>query len=218
VIALRILVTGGTGVLGAATVPLLVARGHDVAAPRHSELDLFDRDAIGRALDGAAAVFHLATRIPTLDRIDDAGAWHDNDRLRSESLRLIVDAGLAAGVQTLVQPSIALFYPPGEADEDTALGEVAPSMRSGLVAEDETARFAAGGGRGVVLRLGLLDGAGTGHGEPNRVYGATLDADDAGEALVAALTLPSGIYNVTRDGERVSNARFKAAMGWQPRR
>jgi hypothetical protein len=86
-------------------------------------------------------------------------------------------------------------------------------MRSGLVTEDDTARFAAGGGRGVVLRLGLLDGAGTGRGEPNRVYGATLDADDAGEAPVAALTLPSGFYNVTRDGERVSNARFKAATG-----
>jgi hypothetical protein len=30
------------------------------------------------------------------------------------------------------------------------------------------------------------------------------------------LSLPSGIYNVCRDGERVSNERFAHAAGWQP--
>jgi hypothetical protein len=34
--------------------------------------------------------------------------------------------------------------------------------------------------------------------------------------LLAALTLPSGIYNVCRDGERVSNRRFSQATGWHP--
>ena len=216
---MRILVTGGTGVLGAATVPLLVAQGHDVAAPRHSELDLFDPGAVGVAVARADAIFHLATRIPSLRAIDDLGAWHDNDRLRTEAVRTIVDAALPAGVGTLVQPTIALAYPPdADADEETPLGEVPAPMRSALVAEQETARFAAAGRRGVVLRLGLLDGAGTGHGEPNGVYGATLDVDDAGAALVAALAVPSGIYNVTRDGERVANARFKAAADWRPAR
>jgi hypothetical protein len=33
---------------------------------------------------------------------------------------------------------------------------------------------------------------------------------------VAALAAPSGVYNVVRDGERVSNARFKQATGWHP--
>jgi hypothetical protein len=38
----------------------------------------------------------------------------------------------------------------------------------------------------------------------------------SGRALLAALTLASGIYNVCRDGERVSNRRFSQATGWNP--
>ena len=41
--------------------------------------------------------------------------------------------------------------------------------------------------------------------------------EDAGRALLAALTAPSGVDNVVRDDERVSNARFKQATGWHPR-
>ena len=39
---------------------------------------------------------------------------------------------------------------------------------------------------------------------------------DAGRALLSALSLPSGIYNVCRDGERVSTERFTRAVGWHP--
>jgi len=28
--------------------------------------------------------------------------------------------------------------------------------------------------------------------------------------------LPSGVYNICRDGERVSNQRFTQAAGWHP--
>ena len=65
-----------------------------------------------------------------------------------------------------------------------------------------------------MLRLGLLDGLGASHARPNPALGATLDTEDAGRALLAALTVPSGTYNVCRDGERVSNQRFIAASGW----
>lgn len=58
-------------------------------------------------------------------------------------------------------------YPPdGPTTEDTPIGAVEATMRSGLDAEEQTARFAAAGHRGVVLRFGLLDGPGTGHDEP----------------------------------------------------
>ena len=47
-------------------------------------------------------------------------------------------------------------------------------------------------------------------------FGATLHVSDAGRALLSALSLPSGIYNVCRDGERVSTERFTRAAGWHP--
>jgi nucleoside-diphosphate-sugar epimerase len=122
-------------------------------------------------------------------------------------------------VEVYVQPSVTFVYPAdGEVDEDTPIGEVRPHLESGLVAEREAARFAASGGRGVVLRFGLLDGPGTGMETPSPGAGATLHVEDAGSALFAALTVPSDIYNVVRDDERVSNERFKRATGWRPER
>src|SRR5215213_6990894 len=169
---MRILLTGGTGVLGKAAQPLLAAQGHEVLAPGHAELDLFDRDAVARAVAGLGAILHLATRIPSLDDLGDTDAWQQNDRLRIVASRLLVDAGIGAGAETYVQPTIALLYPEGvKADEATPLGAVPEPMRSALVAEAETARFAAAGRRGVALRLGLLDGPGTGNDEPNDFYG-----------------------------------------------
>jgi hypothetical protein len=47
-------------------------------------------------------------------------------------------------------------------------------------------------------------------------FGATLHVSDAGRALLSALSLPSGIYNVCRDGDRVSAERFTRAAGWHP--
>jgi hypothetical protein len=48
-------------------------------------------------------------------------------------------------------------------------------------------------------------------------FGSTVQIEDAGRALQLALDLPSGIYNVVADGQRISNAKFKQATGWQPR-
>jgi hypothetical protein len=62
----------------------------------------------------------------------------------------------------------------------------------------------------------LLDGPGTGEYPSLNGYGATLHVTDAGRALVSALSLPSSIYNVCRDGERVSSGRFARAAGWHP--
>ena len=124
-----------------------------------------------------------------------------------------------SGAAVYVQPTVTFVYPPkGHASEDTPVDEVLPILRSALVAERETERFARAGGRGVVLRFGLLDGPGTGIDEPMQDFGATLHVTDAARALLAALTLPSGIYNVCRDGGRVSSERFTRAVGWQPQR
>ena len=215
---MNLFLTGASGVLGRAIEPLAEPAGHSLRAPSHHELDLFDTAAVARAVGDVDAILHLATRIPPRERFDQPEAWQENDRLRTEAARVLVDAALEAGVATFVQPTVAFVYPrDAPADEETPVSEVAPNLRSALVAEAETARFASAGRRGVVLRLGLLDGPGTGHGPLYEVYGTTLHVADAASALLAALSVPSGIYNVCRDGERISNERFKRVAGWRPR-
>ena len=214
---MRLLVTGGTGVLGRALQPLAEAAGHELAMPRHEELDLFDSPAVAHAMRDVDGVLHLATRIRPVEQLSDPDAWRENDRLRADASRILVDAAIAAGVTVYVQPTVTFVYPPnGPVSEDTPVHEVSPLLRSALAAEQQTERFARAGGRGVVLRLGLLDGPGTGEYPPLADFGATLHVSDAGRALLAALSLPSGIYNVCRDGERVSAARFTRAAGWHP--
>jgi nucleoside-diphosphate-sugar epimerase len=214
---LRLLVTGGTGVLGRAFRPLAEAEGHELAMPRHDELDLFDDSAVADAVRDVDGVLHLATRIRSIEQLSDPEAWRENDRLRADASKILVDAAIAAGAAVYVQPTVTFVYPShGPVSEDTPIGEVLPILRSALAAERETERFARAGGRGVVLRFGLFDGAGTWFDEPMGDFGATLHVGDAGRALVSALSLPSGIYNVCRDGESVSNERFTQAVGWHP--
>jgi nucleoside-diphosphate-sugar epimerase len=215
----RLLITGGTGVLGCALRPVAEAAGHDLAMPAHEELDLFDPSAVAGAVRDVDGVLHLATRIRTLDRISDLDAWQENDRLRADASRILVDAAIAAGAEAYVQPTVTFVYPAdGPVSEDTPVGEVLPILRSALAAEEQTERFARSGGRGVVLRFGLLDGPGTWYDEPMGDFGATLHVSDAGRALLSALSLPSGTYNVCRNGERVSAERFAGAAGWCPER
>ena len=216
---MRVLVTGGSGVLGRTFRPFAEAAGHDVRAPARTELDLYDPFTVGAAMHGVDAVFHLATRIQPLDRMQQPEAWRENDRLRAVASAILVDAALAAQVNTYVQPTVTFVYPGDRlVSEETPVGNVPAILRSALAAEQQAARFAAAGRHGVVLRLGLLDGPGTGKDNPNPSQGATLDAQDAGRALLAALGVPSGVYNVCRDGERVSNRRFSDAAGWRPLR
>jgi 2-methylisocitrate lyase-like PEP mutase family enzyme len=214
---MRLLVTGGTGVLGRALRSYAEAAGHEVVMPGHEELDLFDEVAVADAVRGVEGVLHLATRILTLDRISDVAAWRENDRLRAEASKILVDAALATGASAYIQPTVTFVYPPrGPVSEDTPVADVLPILLSALAAEEQAERFARAGGRGVVLRLGMLDGPGTWFDRPMGDFGATLHVSDAGRALVSALTLPSGIYNVCRDGERVSNERFTRVVGWHP--
>ena len=212
---MRVFVTGGSGALGRATIPRLRAEGHDVVAPRRAELDLFDARTVNQAVEGADVIFHLATHLRA-DAEADRVNRREHDRLRAEASRLLADAGLRANVGAYIQPTVTFVYPDGPVDEETPIGAVPAYLESALIAERETLRFADAGRMGIVLRLGLLYGPGTGLAEPDDHYGATLYVEDAGAALISALRLPSGLYNVCRDGERVSNARFKQVSGWRP--
>lgn len=215
---MRIFVTGGSGVLGRVSIPLLVRAGHDVVAPRRDQLDLFDYQAVLESMRGAGAVVHLATSIPPPQEWEYPNSWDLNDRLRADASRILVSAALRQQADVYVQPTVTFVYPPGQVDEETPLRRVSKIFRSALVAEAEAERFSLAGRRGVVLRLGLLYGPGTGSDEPVlEAYGAVLHVEDAGAAIAAALTAPAGIYNVVEDRGRVSNQRFKEVTGWSPR-
>jgi nucleoside-diphosphate-sugar epimerase len=164
---------------------------------------------------------HLATSIPPREQRGNPEAWRMNDRLRAEATPILVDAALEAGVVRFVFPSNAFVYPPsGPADESTPLASPLPEFsRSAVAAEREVERVSDAGRDGVILRLGLLYGPGTGSDAPAKRFatsGATLRIEDAGSALAASLTIPSGIYNVVSDGERISSRRLKEVSDWHP--
>lgn len=213
---MRVFLTGSSGVLGRVLMRRLTAANHTIVAPRHFELDLYNPKEVADAVQGCEAVYHLATRIPPPEAAGLPGAWEENDRLRSEASRILVDAAIASGAKIYIQPSVTFTYPEDEAvDEDTPVRQNA-RLGSMLEAERQAQRFTESGGCGIVLRFGLLWGSTTGLDDPDDKYGATLHIADAGTALLAALDVQAGIYNVVSDGGRVSNAKFKAATSWEP--
>jgi nucleoside-diphosphate-sugar epimerase len=228
---MKVFVTGGTGVVGTRAVPALVAAGHEVSAVARTAdkaalvrsmgaapvtVDLFDREAVKRAVVGHEAVVHLATNIPPLSRSARTKAWAANERVRTEGSANLVDAALAAGVGRYVQESICYPY----LDQGASwITEESPLLHDGVFvgaghAEASTARFTEKGGVGVVLRFGQFHGPGSSHVEafnamarrrinpfvgPPDAYCSFIHADDAGSAVAAALEVPAGTYNVVDD-------------------
>lgn len=240
---MRIFVTGATGVLGRRAVPRLIAAGHDVTAVARSQekadrlralgaspavVDLFDASAVRVAVAGHDAVVNLATSIPPMSRAALRRSWADNDRLRTEASRHLVEAALATGAQLFVQESISFLYAEGG---DRWLDENAPVEPAGVtasaeVAEAEAARFTSGGGHGLVLRFGQFVASDSGHlldqlpilrrgllplfGD-HAGYESFIAVEDAADAVVAALDAPAGTYNVT-DGEPLTRAAHAAIL------
>lgn len=229
----RIFVAGATGVLGTRAVARLVAEGHDVTGvartPEKAErlrrlgatpvaVDLFAPGAVKEAVAGHDVVMNLATHIPPLAKAAMPGAWRDNDRIRTEVSRNLVDGALAGGATRYVQESITFIYDDGDdrwLDEDAPVDTV-EYIRSVLDAEGNARRFTeqANGGAGVVLRFGLFYGPDS-HTTRDAfrlvrlgvapVIGAasafqsSISTDDAGAAVAAALRAPAGTYNVVDD-------------------
>ena len=241
---MRILLTGSTGVIGRRVVPLLLKAGHQLTAVARSPekrlaleragaaavtVDLFDPLAVRQAVRGHDAVVNLATHIPSAARAFLPGAWRENSRVRR-----VVSANLAAGcmahgVGRMIQESFAPIY----ADRgDEWIDETSPTKparynRALLDAE-------AAASRGVVLRFGYFYGPDSDFtrafvasvrkgraqllGRPE-AYWSMVSHDDAASAVVAALDVAPGIYNVVDDEPLTRRAlvdRIAAALGVPP--
>ena len=248
---MKIFVTGATGVVGRRTVVRLLATGAEVTGVARTaqkarqvqeagatpvQLSLFDREALVAAVAGHDVVVNLATAIPTGEQAGQLSAWDENDRIRREGSRNLVDAALEADADRFVQESITFLYADGG---DDLLDESAPVdptrvTEAALVAEAEAARFDELGGVGVALRFGGFYGFDSAHTEetiqaaeggvfalPGRAdaYWTSVTTDDAASAVVAALGAPSGVFNVVDDRPlpRAEHAEaLAAALGTGP--
>jgi nucleoside-diphosphate-sugar epimerase len=170
---LRILVCGGTGVLGEYLVPLLVRRGHQVAVLARSgekagriaawgaqsvSGDILEREGLLRAAEGRAVVIHAATRMPRTFPGRPAD-FHENDRIRAEGTRNLVEAAARAGASRLVAQSVIWVH--GDAggrwiDEDAPLMP-SPVAASAVALEAESREGASRFGFALeVLRCGAF--------------------------------------------------------------
>lgn len=179
-------------------------------------MSLFDADALARVIVGHDAVANLASALPATSRFALPSAWQENDRVRIDGSRAVVDAAIKAGVGTVVQESVSMIYRDHGAEW---IDEHAPTDRFAMAtanhaAEENAARFSAAGGCGVVLRFGWFYGPGATHSEeffalarrhvcvsmgPPGTYLSSIHVADAGRAVEAALGISAGTYNVVDD-------------------
>lgn len=171
----RIVVTGGTGFIGQALVPALIAQGHGVTVLSRDPLkargllpaavDLrhwtpLQAGAWAEALNGAAAVVHLAGH-PINGRWTAATKQAMRDS-RWTGTRRLVEALLAAEPRpgVLVSMSAARAYGPSETTvfDETSPRPAAPDLLSMITRGWEEAAMAAeaGGVRTVIPRAGVV--------------------------------------------------------------
>lgn len=237
--AMKILVSGASGLIGGALVPFLTTGGHDVLrlgrGRKRAGVVPWDPAAgtIDRAgLDGVDAVVHLAGENIA------GGRWTAEMKARIRDSRVVGTrllcetlAAMARPPKVLVAASAIGFY--GDRGNDPVDEDSAPG--AGFLAdvcrewEAATAPAVAAGIRVVNMRFGVvLSGSGgalatmltpfkLGLGGPvggGRQFMSWIAVDDVADAVLFALTTPSlsGPVNAVSPGV-VTNAEFTATLG-----
>lgn len=239
---MKVFVAGATGIIGMAAVRQLVGAGHAVTGVARNaakaealaalggtpvEVDIFDRAGITTAMSGHDVVCNLTTHIPTGRKAARAKSWHDNDRIRAEGSRVLVQAAIDAGVQRFVQEAVAFAYADNGEEWIDESGRIAPAqpVRSSVTATETALEFATDGRFAVALRFGALYGDDpltrwqldrVRRGKPvilgsPDAYLSPLHVDDAATAVLASLGSPSGAYNVA--AEPVRRSEWARVMG-----
>jgi nucleoside-diphosphate-sugar epimerase len=171
----RVVVSGGTGVIGRAAVRALLAAGHDVdvlsRSPENTAVieglgarartaDLFDVASLERLYDGADAVVNLASHVPVGYAAVLPRAWRRHDALRTTAVANVVAAARAAGVRRVVQESVSFLYADhGDAwitEQDSI--EITRATEPSAVGESHVLGYGSTSRAGVVLRFGSIVG------------------------------------------------------------
>ena len=213
--ALPLLIEAGHTVTAVTRSPANRASLERIGA-RPVEASLFDVASLRQVLAGHDAVINLATHIPSsTTKMLMRWAWRTNDRIRRNGSAALAAAAHASGVRRFIQESFAPMYSDHGAewiDEEMPLVPTSYN-KSVLDAERSAKWFTDRGGVGVVLRFGALYGPDSIlddmlklirkgwsplPGDP-RAYVSSLAQDDAATAVVAALDVPAGTYNVVDD-------------------
>lgn len=190
-----------------------------------AQVDLFELASLRSALDGHDVAINLATHMPSSStRMLLRSAWHENDQIRSQGSANLARAAQLSGTGRIIQESFAPVYPD---QGDRWIDEVVPIEpaaynRSVADAERSAARFGDSGGTAVVLRFAAFYGPDAWHmrefmrmvrrgfapllGRADSFI-SSLHHDDAASAVLAALLLPPGVYNVA-DDEPVSHREY----------
>lgn len=175
----KVVVSGGTGVIGRPAVAALLEAGHEVdvlsrsaanetviasLGARPVSADIFDADSLLRIYDGADVVVNLATEIPVGYSAAWPNSWKNNDLLRTRAVAQVAAAAQRAGVRRVIQESASWVY----ADRGDALVtesdpiEITPATEPVAVAESSIQEYA--GARptprraGIILRFGCILG------------------------------------------------------------
>ncbi len=179
---MRVLIAGGTGVIGQQLIPALGEASHQVTVLARSstrarvatdagaefvEADALHRDRLIAGVKGARpdVIVNLLTAIPQeLNPKKMASEFEATNRLRIEGTRNLVEAARDVGGARVISESIAFAYAPGQkrvVGEDASLWIDGPrQFRSVVVALQELERQTVESG-GIVLRFGHLYGPGT---------------------------------------------------------
>lgn len=172
----KVVVSGGTGVIGRAAVRCLVDAGHTVAVlARSSEnvevisglgarpqpADLFSPESLVRAYDGADVVINLASAMPVGYAAIWPSAWRINDALRTRAVQNVARAAQVAGVRRVIQESASFVYADGGGSWITEQEpiDITPATEPVAVGEAHVQDYAGSAGRtGVLLRFGTIVG------------------------------------------------------------
>lgn len=122
--AMKIFVTGATGVLGSKLVDELTDRDHTVVGLARDDEgeqtirerdgiphrgDVFDRESLVAGADGADGVVHAATCLPTKTKTTEED-WRQNDRVRVDGGKNAIEAAATVGASRFLTHSVVWAY------------------------------------------------------------------------------------------------------------